>query len=176
MNTTPFWKRVRMANPKMFNGYTLYRIFYGEELVYIGRTMQPLQDRIRGHLFGRPMHRKIDIDLVSRIEYCQFPSQADMYLYEIYFINKYKPPLNSDDKAQDTLTISLPEPEWSPFETPLWSKWERIINKKKAEETNKKEELLRFREEDRKMRASWRMGQITEEDYFSWRAKNWPDS
>lgn len=108
-----------MATPKRFGGFTLYQIYYGDDLVYIGRTMQPLQDRIRNHVFGRPMHRKIDMFLVSRIEFATFKTQADMYLYEIYLINKYKPPLNCDDKATDDLTVSLPEPEWALFQTEL---------------------------------------------------------
>ena len=69
-------------------GFVLYRIFYGEHIVYVGRTKQPLQNRIRGHLFGKPMHRKIDIEQVSRIEYAEFKTEADMNLYEIYFILK----------------------------------------------------------------------------------------
>lgn len=28
--------------PKDFAGYTLYRIYYGDVLVYLGRTTQPL--------------------------------------------------------------------------------------------------------------------------------------
>ena len=33
----PNWK------PKDFAGYTLYRIYYGDTMVYLGRTTQPLQ-------------------------------------------------------------------------------------------------------------------------------------
>lgn len=38
-------------------GFLIYRIWYGDCLVYVGRTKQPLQSRIRGHLFNKPMHR-----------------------------------------------------------------------------------------------------------------------
>lgn len=31
-------------------GYILYRIWYGQCLAYVGRTKQPLQARIRGHI------------------------------------------------------------------------------------------------------------------------------
>ena len=40
-------------------GFLIYRIWYGDCLVYVGRTKQPLQSRIRGHLFNKPMHRTI---------------------------------------------------------------------------------------------------------------------
>lgn len=54
-----------MASPK---GFILYRIYYGDHIVYVGRTKQPLQTRIHGHMFAAPMHRSIDIHNVSKIE------------------------------------------------------------------------------------------------------------
>lgn len=44
----------------------LYKIYYDDVLVYLGRTKQPLQTRLRGHFFKKPMHRVIDIQQVSR--------------------------------------------------------------------------------------------------------------
>lgn len=64
--------------------------------------------------------RELFIDQITKIEYATFKTQADMYLYEIYFINLWHPPLNKDDKAKDELTVTLPEVEWKLFETPLW--------------------------------------------------------
>lgn len=49
-------------------GFLLYRIWYGDTLAYLGRTKQPLQTRIHGHLFKKPMHRSIAINLVTKIE------------------------------------------------------------------------------------------------------------
>lgn len=98
-----------MASPK---GFILCRIYYGNYLAYLGRTKQPLQARIRGHMFAKPMHRVIDIHNVTKIEYTMLQTEADMNLYEIYFINLWKPPLNVDDKARDDLTIKLPELSW----------------------------------------------------------------
>lgn len=154
-----------MYLPANFAGFTLYRIWYGDCIVYLGRTMQPLQNRIRGHLFKKPMHREISIDLVSKIEYATFQSQADMYLYEIYFINLWHPALNKDDKARDALTISLPQVEWKTFSTHLWDKWKKEIEEKdladQAQRKAKAEALERKQEMRRKLRA----GEITEEEY-----------
>jgi len=113
-----------MASPK---GFILYRIWYGDCLAYLGRTKQPLQSRIRGHMFAAPMHRAIDIHNVTHIEYTELQTEADMNLYEIYFINKYKPPLNVDDKARDNLTITLPELQWQPFIPKKWDKWKKQL-------------------------------------------------
>lgn len=146
--------------------FTLYRIYYGETLIYLGRTKQPLQNRIRGHLFKRAMHRSINIDLVTKIEYATFKTEADMNLYEIYFINLWKPPLNIDDKCNDDLTVSLPDVEWKLFETPLWNKWKSEIEKKdnacrmRDNEKAAQAELLRV------MRRKWHEGEISEETYY----------
>jgi len=109
-----------MASPK---GFILYKIWYGDYLAYLGRTKQPLQARIRGHMFAKPMHRAIDIHNVTKIEYTKLQTEADMNLYEIYFINLYKPSLNIDDKAQDNLTIQLPELKWEAFIPSKWEDW-----------------------------------------------------
>ena len=151
--------------PDNFEGFTLYRIYYGDTLVYLGRTMQPLQDRIRGHLFKKPMQREISIDLVTKIEYATFETQADMFLYEIYFINLWHPPLNRDDKAHDNLTIQLPDVEWKLFETKLWEKWKEQIhtNDKALVDARKKKEeaTLKYR----KLRDSLRQKKISEDTF-----------
>lgn len=155
-----------MARPANFAGFTLYRIYYGDKIVYLGRTMQPLQNRIRGHLFKKPMHREINIDLVSKIEYATFQSMADMYLYEIYFINLWHPALNKDDEASDALTVSLPEVDWQLFTTPLWEKWKReIVEKNIVHQEKKTAKLVVFEEIHPEMRRKRRCGEITEEQF-----------
>lgn len=110
-------------------GFLIYRIWYGDCLVYVGRTKQPLQSRIRGHLFNKPMHRTVNIEQVTKIEYAELGSEADMNLYEIYYILRLHPPLNVDDKARDDLSVTLPELEWKEFTTPLWEGWRQEIAK-----------------------------------------------
>lgn len=152
-------------------GFILYRIFYGDTLIYLGRTKQPLQNRIRGHLFKKPMHRSIEINLVSKIEYAKFQTEADMNLYEVYFINLWKPPLNIDDKCKDHLTVSLPEVQWTEFETPLWEKWKEEIKKNDDQYTMKIQEKAAAKELVRIMRKKWHNGEITEEDYYDFKEK-----
>jgi hypothetical protein len=69
------------------------------------------------------MHRALEIEAVTRIEIAELPTVADMYLYEIYYINKDKPLLNCDDKAKDDLTVSLPELDWHEHRPARWSAW-----------------------------------------------------
>lgn len=120
--------------------HTLYRIWYGENLVYLGRTNQPLQSRLRGHFFGKPMHRKIDLKLVTKIERTEFATEADMFVYEVYFINLYKPWLNRDDLSYSELTVSLPEVEWEEFVPSRMEAWrDEITQRDVAYEMHQKE-------------------------------------
>jgi len=112
--------------------YFLYKIYYRSEtgedvLVYIGRTKQPLNARLRGHFFKAPMMREIDIWSVSKVEFAEFKTEADMFVMEIVLINHYKPPLNRDDKAKDELTIPFQEPHFTLYECPHIEKWKQEI-------------------------------------------------
>ena len=118
--------------------FTLYKIFYDDYVVYLGRTKQPIAERLRGHFFNKPMHKNINIMLVSRIEIAECKSQADMYLYEVYYINKLKPPINQDDKARDALTVELPELDFVEYKPKLMDKWKMQIAEK---EERRKERL-----------------------------------
>ena len=112
--------------------YLLYKIFYdspnGELIAYLGRTKQPINARLRGHFKQLPMHKKIDILQVSRIEVAECKTEADMFLYEIYYINKFKPVLNRDDKSKEELTLILPELEFRTLHNEnLMEKWRKDI-------------------------------------------------
>lgn len=145
--------------------HIVYRIYYGEELVYIGRTSQPLQNRIRTHIMGTPMVRKLEIDKISKIEYANLKTEADMFLYEIYFINLWHPKLNRDDKAKDELTVSLPDVEWKEFSTKLWENWKLKAKDQTTEAQLRKETRAQLMSKREEMRNKWKSGEISEEEY-----------
>ena len=147
--------------------HTLYRIYYGDQIVYVGRTNQPLSTRIRGHLFAKPMHRKLDINLVSCVDYHVFESEADMNLYEIYYILKLHPPLNVDDKTKDSPTVHLPELTFHQAIFPLWDKWKKEIEEKDSKQKSIHERMREISEEFRVIRSLWHMGELTEEAYYN---------
>lgn len=146
--------------------HIVYRIYYGEELVYIGRTSQPLQNRIRTHIMGTPMVRKLEIDKISKIEYINLKTEADMFLYEIYFINLWHPKLNRDDKAKDELTVSLPDIEWKEFSTKLWENWKQKAKGQTTEAQLRKETRAQLMSKRQEMRDKWKNGEISEEEYY----------
>ena len=69
----------------------------------------------------------IDIHNVTKIEYTMLQTEADMNLYEIYFINLWHPPFNVDDNAKDDLTIMLPDLQWQEFVPKRWEEWKRQL-------------------------------------------------
>lgn len=152
---------MHMTNRK----FILYRIYYGDAVVYLGRTKQPLQTRIHEHLFKKPMVRSLFIDQISKIEYAEFQSEADMYVYEVYFINLWKPPLNVDDKSKDSLNIRLPNVRWEEFQTPLWDKWKQEIHDRDTQYDMHRSERAAMVEARRLLYYKRRDGEISEEEF-----------
>ena len=146
--------------------FLLYRIFYGKEPVYIGRTKQPLQNRLRGHFFQKPMHRTIDIEMVSRVQYAEFPTEADMNLYEIYFILTRHPPLNVDDKTRDYPTVTLPDVEWKDWYSPIFERWKKEIAERVSDAEKKRMRYKAITEEIRVVRGLYRTGEISEDEKY----------
>jgi hypothetical protein len=104
------------------------------------------------------MHKVIDITRVSKIEICNCKTQADMFLYEIYYINKIKPVFNCDDKSKDELTIFLPElnfEQYTPKRMDIWK--EQILENEKAYKLKKQKE----KENRKKLRESRKEAQKT---------------
>ena len=144
----------------------LYKIYYGDVLVYLGRTNQPLQTRLHGHFFKKPMHRVLDINMVTKIEYAEFSTVADMYLYEIYYINRLKPSLNVDDRARDEITVTLPEVPFKQFDCPLMDKWKKEIAERENEWTKLREEYIEIPQKISVLRRQHRDGEIDEDEYW----------
>jgi hypothetical protein len=147
--------------------YTIYKIYYGDDCVYLGRTKQPISTRLHGHFFKTPMIKVIDINQVNRIELCSCRTEADMFLYEIYYINKLKPTLNRDDKSKSLLTVSLPELTFIEYSPKKMDSWKALILKndigwkqKLQEDKEKKESFRQARNEARKI--------LNKEEYENW--------
>ena len=85
--------------------YIVYKIYYGNTVAYVGKTDRTIQERTREHLFEKPLNRIFDINFVTKVEYHNFDSEADMNFYELYYINLLKPPLNSFAKLKDRLLL-----------------------------------------------------------------------
>jgi len=151
---------------KMHN-FTLYKIFYQKQCVYLGRTKQPISARLRGHFFKKHMHKMIDIELVSRIEICSCKTEADMFLYEIYYISKLQPPLNTDDKPRDKLTIELPELEFTEYKPKRMETWKKLLIEKELEHKIESQRILEEMQRDRDLKNDMRKT-LNHEEYLKW--------
>jgi len=89
------------------------------------------------------MHREIDAESVTRIEYAEVATEADMYVYEVYLINELKPILNQDDKSYDKLTIALPLIEFRQYECRLMDKWKMELARQNSEKIKARHDRLK---------------------------------
>ena len=67
-------------------------------------------------------------DEVVKIEYIQWKTKCDAQIMEVYYIQKYKPRYNKQDKRLDNLTLELEEKEWK-----LYKGLKRQIKRYEAE-------------------------------------------
>lgn len=75
--------------------YCVYRFLnYENEILYIGKT-KDINIRMNTHFGDKGHLGKDKYEQVSRIEYMICDNESDMVVKEIYFINKYKPPFNT---------------------------------------------------------------------------------
>jgi len=79
----------------------VYRLYKNNEIIYVGKTIN-LSNRINNH--------KKDKDF----DYYDYTivSDSETHIYEVYYINKYKPILNKDCKGVVDLTLKIKELEF----------------------------------------------------------------
>lgn len=93
------------------NQFYVYRfIDKNNKIIYVGRTGD-LKRRLRSHMNNGHLPEEC-YSSISKIEYIMLENFADMALYEVYFINKFCPEYNTQDKSETPSTIDLPEKEW----------------------------------------------------------------
>ena len=83
--------------------------------IYVGYTGQKMGERMNQH-FTKGHLPKECYQSVAKIEYIKWKTKSDAQVMEVYYINKYKPRFNKQDKRSDTLTIQLDEKEWKTYQ------------------------------------------------------------
>lgn len=90
--------------------YYIYKYLNkNEEIIYIGLTSRPIKKRIKEHEVEELQKE------TYRIEYAKVKTEADMRMYELYYINKYNPKFNTRDLYVDGNQITLPELNFVPY-------------------------------------------------------------
>lgn len=143
----------------------LYKIYSENCLLYVGTTQQPLQDILHEHFFKEHGVKRINAECVTRIEYAFLPTEADLLVAYAFYVNKLKPALNHDGKAQDTLNISIPELKFHEYVSEDLERWKEQIKKKNREDEEKC--CIRFqieKERQQKMQEIFMISSMTDED------------
>ena len=86
-----------------------------DNTIYIGYTGQKMSERINQH-FTKGHLPKECYKSVAKIEYIKWKTKSDAQVMETYFICKYKPKYNKQNKRNDALTIQLEEKEWKTYQ------------------------------------------------------------
>lgn len=92
--------------------YYVYRFLDGlGNVIYVGRTRTSISSRMNQH-YGKRGHLPIECyNCVNRIEYIELKSQIDMYIKELYYIDKWKPTYNEVNKYEETAETIIEENE-----------------------------------------------------------------
>lgn len=98
--------------------YYVYRFLNSlREVVYVGKTRQPLEKRIESH-FGSGGHlQKSQIATVTKVEFLELSSRIEMDIVELYYINMWKPIFNTQAKYDEEFSMDAREGDyWEDFE------------------------------------------------------------
>lgn len=91
----------------MRTGFFIYKYVKDGQIVYLGKTKRPLNQRINEH-----KHKK-DLPDGCDIYFFECSSESDMNIAELFLIDKYKPVYNRDcNDAQTQTSYFFEEPEW----------------------------------------------------------------
>lgn len=132
--------------------FFVYRLIdFNERVIYVGRT-ENLTTRYLNHKNGvnSPITEK---NSFSRMEYVELSSKTDMFIYELFFINAYRPILNVRD-VMDMPSIEmeakLNNVKWKTFDINKNCDFTRVrrsrgkYNRKKVEKIKVNKEAYNF--------------------------------
>ena len=84
-----------------------------KNVIYVGSTSD-LTRRMSGH-------KHLPTSCYQETEFVEvagFEDESDMYIYEVYFINKWLPKYNRSMRGQGT-AIRMKAPHWEPYDNPF---------------------------------------------------------
>lgn len=109
------------------------------KILYVGSTTQLLSHRLSSHNNGH----LCDCCKLStvKVEYIVFPTLMDIRVAELYYINKYQPPYNTQHKYEDGITYTIDQldnMEWLEYKEKL------PFTKQKYARSNRLEKLVKY--------------------------------
>lgn len=137
----------------MSKKYYIYKFLdKNNNVIYIGRS-ENIEQRIATHFSPSGHLPKKCYKNVKSVEYIEVDTKIDMFIMELYYINKFKPIYNTADKYEDEIQTKIDE------SLNLWKEYD----KDNIKIIQNYIENLKFETQDVKM--------LTEEDY--WKIMNY---
>ena len=91
--------------------YYVYRFLsVEEEILYVGYTKN-IKKRLNIHFTNGHLPSEC-YEKIKRIEYIEVQLKSEAIIYEIYYINKFKPKFNTRDKELHDLEIEFKDIDW----------------------------------------------------------------
>lgn len=111
----------------------IYKYVWHNNVIYVGKSQTDIEKRIQAHSREDKFQKYLaDAD----VYYCLLPNESTTSIYELYYINKYKPILNVSEKYDsDIVGIQVDEAAWE-----LYSPSKYWCNKNKL----KPESVLKY--------------------------------
>lgn len=112
-------KNIAKVNNQLDDGCFVYRFLDSQyNILYIGSTTA-LRKRIRKHNHLP----KECYERTKHIEYFRVNNEVDAKIYEVYLINKYRTPFNSEYNLGIVPTLKIDTPRWNIFNTETMNVW-----------------------------------------------------
>lgn len=108
--------------------YYVYRFLdESKEVVYVGKTKQPIEKRMRIHFSNSGHLGKRQIAKVKCVEFIELENRTEMDIAELYYINKWKPLFNIQSKYDDDCLTYSRDDTWEVFDLDIIREKEKEI-------------------------------------------------
>ena len=87
----------------------IYRYLHNGEVVYVGKTLRSLQQRVEEHC------RELKFYGVTEVEYYETKCRKDILKHEAFWINYYHPILNEDIPPEKKCLGYMPCNKWRKY-------------------------------------------------------------
>lgn len=105
----------------------LYKYVYNNQIIYIGKTNNSLQQRIYAHANESKFQPYVK---ESKIYIMELANSTEVNALEMLLINKYQPLLNYADKHDKTTNIKFEELTWNTYQSYLDNHCNDVIDRR----------------------------------------------
>ena len=107
--------------------YVIYRYKFLNNVVYVGKTNRPLEQRIKEHC------KELKFYGLTDVEYYETTMKDDIFKHEAFWINHFKPILNEFIPNANKGLKKMPRNQWKKYEgeikyiTPIYESLSSLV-------------------------------------------------